>query len=193
MKKYNNYQILKEEYFNEVGCFRKLDEASLSRIWKHGQKGFFMMSAFRGSDLKKNLANHKKLKQLLKQNKLGYFEIDGQYKYEDGTVESELSVFVPYRDLYTFDQFRDISKDLGREFNQESILVKYPDDKAVLLYPASGKEDVIGSKVGFDKVSDAYSSLRSGNQAGRSFIIESCRVPENHINAMSLKRQGILF
>jgi hypothetical protein len=191
MKKYD-YVII-DKYENQWGCFKRLEESSLSRIWKHGKKGFFIMSAFRGIDEKKNALNHKKLKQLLKEKNLGYFEIDGQYKYDDGTVESELSVFVPYRDIYSFEEFKEIGKNLGKEFNQESILVKYPEGNASLVYPDSSKEDVIGSKVGFDKVSDAYSKLRKGNQAGRSFIIEGYRIPDNHVHAISLKRQGVIF
>ena len=186
----------KEKYEKDYGVFEKINESSLSRIWKHSKNGFFMMSAFRGDDFDKNMANHKRLKADLKQNNLGFFEIDGQYKYDNGDIESELSVFVPYRDIYSFEEFKNISKKLGKKYNQESILVKYPeelDNKAVLLYPKSGKEEVIGNKVGYDKVSFAYSKLRKGSHKDRSFIIEGVRVPSNHISAYQLKSENILF
>jgi len=182
-----------EKYDKDYGTFEKVEESSLSRVWKHSQNGFFMMSAFRGDDFKKNMDNHKSLKSELRKHDLGFFEIDGQYQYDDGTVESELSVFVPYRDIYDFEEFKHIAKTLGKKYNQESVLLKYPDGDATLLYSSSGKEEKIGNNVGYDKISFAYSKLRKGNHKGRSFIIEGLRVPSNHINAYQLKQEGILF
>ncbi len=188
---------LKETYDKDYGSFEYMNESSLSRIWKHSQNGFFMLSAFRGNDFNKNYKNHKGLKQDIRSNNLGYFEIDGQYKYDDGTTESELSVFVPFnKNEYRFEEFVEIGRKLGKKYNQESILVKYPNSengKAVLLYPNSGKEEAIGNKVGYDKVAFAYSKLRKGSHKDRSFIIEGIRVPYNHINAWQLKKEGLIF
>lgn len=176
--------------------FTRLDEMAIGRVWQHAQKGFILMSAFRGSDLEINLAKHKKLKNELRGLDLGFAEIDGTYVYDDGTRESELSVFIPFRpEIYDFEEFVKIGKYLGKKNQQESVLVKYPDSlggKAVLVYP-SGKEEVIGTNVGFDKVSSAYSKLRKGKHKGRSFILEGLRVPTNHIDAMSMKNERSMF
>ena len=129
-----------------------------------------MMSAFRGDDFIKNMKSHQKLKSELKNYNLGFFEIDGQYKYDDGTVENELSVFVPYRDIYEFDYFVDISKILGKHFGQESVLVKYPEidgGSAVLVYPSSGKKEIIRNKVGYDKIKLHTVELKRSNYAIR--------------------------
>ena len=174
------------------------EKQSLSRVWKHSQNGFFMMSSFRGQfSLEDNLKRHEQLKKSLKQKKLGFFEIDGTYKYDDGHTESELSLFVPFRsDIYSFEEFEKIALELGKKFNQESVLVKYPVDEgneAVLLYSDSAKKDVIGTNVGYDKVSFAYSKLRKGSHKDRTFIIEGFRIPNNHIDAYKLKLEGIQF
>jgi hypothetical protein len=174
-----------------------LYEHSLASVWRHSYKGFFMMSAFKGTfSEEENLKRHEHLKSLLRNSGLGYFEVDGVYKYEDGHTESELSVFVPLNPSMSFDEFKKIAVNLGKEFNQESVLVKYPDEggkgKATLAF-SDGREIEIGEKVGYDKIADAYSRLRKGSHKGRTFILEGVRVPSNHINAYQLKAEGILF
>ena len=150
-----------------------------------------MMSAFRGTDSKVNMENHKKLKAELKKLQLGFFEIDGVYKYTNGTTEAELSVFIPIRsDKYSVESFKSVGLKLRKKFNQESIL--YSDGKSATLIYAN-KEDKIGTKVGPDKIGDAYSVLRNGSHKGRSFIIEGFRVPSNHISAYGLQEEGVIW
>jgi len=198
MKKNKPYQpIIEPDIYTKKEYGNALYEASLSRVWKHAKTGFVLLSAFRGDDFEKNMENHSRLKSILKSHKLGYFEIDGQYVYDDGSIESELSVFVPYRqDVYPeFKEFINTLRDIGTIFKQESILVKYPDKEggsASLVY-SNGKEEKIGDKVGYDKISFAYSKLKTGSHKGRSFIIEGVRKPANHINAIQLNAEGMIF
>jgi hypothetical protein len=182
-------QYSKKEYGNA------LFESSLSRVWQHAKRSFFMMSAFRGNDFEKNIENHNHLKADLKKFNLGFFEIDGVYKYDDGTTSNELSIFVPYRNIYTIEEFKKIASQLGEKYNQESILFKYPHEEGkgetILIY--SNKEISIGHDIGYDKISSAYSKLRNSKQAGRSFIIEGVRIPTNHISAYGFQAENILF
>ena len=91
----------------------------------------------------------------------------------------------------------EIASELGKKYYQESILLKYPEKekkgKAILVYPKSNEIEEIGTGLGYDKISFAYSKLKSGSHTGRSFIIEGIRVPNNHIDAISLNKQKILF
>ena len=182
-----------QEKYESVYNERMIFEASLSRVWKHQKNGFFMMSSFRGHySQKENLKRHENLKKDLRSHNLGFFEVEGVYKYDDGHTEKELSVFVPFnKKAYTIEQFVEYIKILLKKYDQESILFKKPDGEAVLIY--KDKEVKIGDKVGFDKVSDAYSKIRKGKHQGRTFTIEGVRVPENHVSAMSLIQQGIIF
>jgi len=176
------------------------EKQSLSRVKQHSEKGFVMMSAFRGDDEKKNKENHKKLLADLKSAKLGYFVVDGVYKYDDGTIGKELSVFVAWnKEKYSnFTDMLRVMKKLGKKYNQESILIKYPHDSdkegaAVLYYPVEHKEEIIGKKVGLDKISFAYSKLRKASHKARSFVIEGTEEPQNHIDAMGFNKRGQLF
>ena len=79
-------------------------------------------------------------------------------------------------------------------FNQESVLLKYPDSEggeAVLVY--ANKEETIGYKVNYDKVAFAYSKLKKGSHKGRTFVLEGVRRPLNHISSMGMTKEGILF
>ncbi len=194
-------QTLRDTYNRDYGTFEKINEVSLSRIWKHQKTGFIMMSAFRGDDLQKNLNNHQQLKKDIRSLGYGYFELEGQYQYDDGTIDNELSVFIPCPkdETETFYYFVDNIHKLGKKYNQESILVKEPDGiygydgKAQLLYCQSGKYETIGTNVGFDKISWAYSKLRKGSHKDRTFVIEGLRIPDNHIHAIQMREEKNLF
>ncbi len=191
---------IKKYVYEKYG--HKLFEHSFSRIWQHRSNGFFIISAFRGKYTDdENIIRHEKLKNHLKQNKLGFFEVDGVYIYDDGTKDSELSLFVPFISKeYSSDQIKDIAMKAGKIINQESILFKYPEyesNEYVYLYPNSNKIQIVGNKLDFDTVKKAYSQLRKGSHAGRKvafdYVMEGVRLPNNHIDAGSMLAEGILF
>ena len=92
MQRWKSRILRRNKYYERYGNL--YESQSLSRVWKHSQKGFFMMSSFRGIySQEENLERHQGLKRQLKRVNLGFFEVDGQYKYDDGTIETELSVF----------------------------------------------------------------------------------------------------
>jgi hypothetical protein len=171
------------------------ESQSLSKVWSHSKKGFITMSAFRGNfDLKTNMTRHSKLKSDLKKFGLGFWEVDGVYEYDDGTVENELSVFVPFHSKkYSAQEFLDIAKKLGANWNQESILYYTPEEGAKLVY--KNKEENIGSKIDYDTLQKIFTKLRKGSHAGRKFSykFEGVRIPNNHISALGMKNEGIIF
>ena len=198
MKYKSRFKKVKETYNKEYGTFEKINEHSLSRVWKHEKRGFILMSAFRGDDFEENMKKHEQLKKDIRALGYGFFEIDGMYQYENGTLGDELSVFIPAlsNEEDTFYFMVDNFQKLGKKYNQESILVKEPDSyggKASLLFCKSGQYDEIGTRVGYDKIAIAYSKLRKGSHKGRTFVIEGIRIPSNHINAMQLQKEKIIF
>jgi len=178
--------------------FERLQEESLSRVWQHAQKGCALLSAFKkGRHIDYNMKMHIKLKKHIRTYGLGFFEVDGVYINKKGEEESELSIFVPYNPhKYTFDEFKKILVSFCKQYNQESILLKYPDTidkgKAVYLYQ-SGEEEIIGYHVTYKEFVQAYSKLRYGSHAGRKFSFEGVRVPANHIEAYKLIKEGLIF
>lgn len=98
-------------------------ESSLSRIIQHIEtpsSTFGQISAFRGEFSRgENENRHDQLKKDVRNKGLGFIEMSGGFKEEDGSVQ-ELSLFVP-----------NISKndaiELGERYGQFSILWKDPD------------------------------------------------------------------
>lgn len=102
----------------------KLVEFSFNRLLKHVQsdEGFAILSAelaqLNGKALtpQENKARTQKLKTILKRNKMqGFKQLKGQYKYDDGTVATEVSFFIPGMSFQT-------AKRLAKIFGQESFI-----------------------------------------------------------------------
>lgn len=120
-----------------------LDESTLNRLVSgHDKDGYVIISASRGDKTAEE--NNKRFSELKsKVNKYGYSYIPvfGGYKEEDNGEVLEKSLFVlPYnRVLGTkvepeyFDDFLSSMIDLGKYYNQDSILVKTPTDKPKYL------------------------------------------------------------
>jgi hypothetical protein len=73
--------ILKE--LSDIKIETELKEASLSRVLSHAKNGFFIISAFKGDNsLEQNYHNHVELKNLLKEWRLGFFELIGYWDSE---------------------------------------------------------------------------------------------------------------
>lgn len=174
---------------------------NLSRLWRISQEGFGALSAFKkGLSDKENLDNHEKLKNLIRESGLGFFQVDGVYTYDNGEQERELSAFIPYKESIfpDFSSFEKTVLKFGKifRFNQESVLIVTPDkagNQAKLLYVNGRKKIIIGNKLGFDKIAASYSVLKKESHQGRSFVFEGVRIPQNHINAYGLIAQNILW
>ena len=175
--------------------YKRRTESSLNRIFNHTkiENGFFMVSAFhQGESYKENYRRHKDLQRILKKNKLGYVVLTGFYTYDDGTTEKELSVFVPYRDIFSPYEFKRAAIGLGRKYEQESIIVKLPDDKDFSLISISGKYDVEKlMRFHPNKISKSYTALR--NQPNATFTLESFLRPKNTISARQYFTEGLIW
>ncbi len=143
----SNSKVYGKEYYSGELCF----EHSLSRVWSHAKKGFIMMSAYKTTNTQDvNNRQHEKLKSELKSLGLGYFEVDGVYTYNDGTKGNELSVFIPYMEKYTIEQFEKIAQKLRKDFDQESIALVSPNGESFYIY--ANRKEKIGNNIGYDKV-----------------------------------------
>jgi hypothetical protein len=85
--------ILKE--LSNIKIETELQEASLSRVLSHAKNGFFIVSAFKGDNsLEQNYHNHIELKNLLKEWRLGFFELIGYWDsdmYNKQVQEAEVA------------------------------------------------------------------------------------------------------
>jgi hypothetical protein len=196
------------------------ERQSLSNVWRHSSKGFFIISAFRDRNDKINMQKHGELKRDLQARKLGYYEVDGAYTYDNGMTSKELSVFVPFRpDVYSSVEFKRIAHELCVKYQQESVLLYTPD--LGLLINEKGYFKKIGDQINYDKIVKNFSILRKGSHKGRRFsvgdregrdytndpmsdhpdpdlvrpvdyIFEGVRVPSNHLSAMLMEQEGCI-
>lgn len=101
---------------------KPLVESSLSRIMQHIENPnstFGQISAFRGEfSREENEKRHEQLKKDVRAKGLGFVEMSGGFKEEDGNVQ-ELSLFVP-------NISRKDAIELGERYGQFSILWKDP-------------------------------------------------------------------
>jgi len=206
---------------NEYSEFH-LFEASFGRINDHTKKGYIIMTAFRRENtLEYNMSHNDDLKEDLKDLALGYFEIDGAYEEKDidinddnitktGDVHNEISLFIPYRDVYTYDEFKNIAMDLAKRYKQQSVAYSEGEGQPIYELYQNGKLLIIGHKITFDKVFDdeksgyipnnndktiyhIYSQLRSGRHSGRRFVIEGVRIPNGADQSYNFKINNQLW
>ena len=170
-----------------------LYESSLSRIWQHAQRGYFTISAFRDEyGLEENLKRHKSLKNDVRSANLGFFEIDGSYVYDNGDISSELSLFIPYTDIYSVEEFRDVAIRLGKKYNQESILLFLPEVGGWFYY-MDGRKEKVGDITSLDKFKKFFSALRKGSHKGRRFVVEGHRIPSSIMATQMLFNEGMII
>ena len=187
-EKRNSYR---EDVYRKFG---RVFEQSLSRVWQHTKKGFFIITAFTPDFTEEeNLQRNQILKKDLRDYGLGFFEVDGVYRYKaTGIIESELSYFVP-KYKYSNEEIKEIAIELCGEHKQETVI--YIDDTgtAFLLYP-NGKEVKIGNNFNPDQIADNYSRLRGrGSHRDRTFFFEGLRKPAGMCSAIEMKLEGSMF
>ena len=156
-----------------------LAESSLSRIFQHIEdrgRSFGVVSAYR-SDLPdaENKERHEQMKTRIRSFGLGFIELRGGYKGDQGFV-TELSLFIP-----------SISRskliDLGKEFNQHSVLYKDQNEFSMIGTNASSGIGVVMSGFAFgtgrdnlvlaqDAMKEFFSQLLKGTHRGRKFLFQ---------------------
>lgn len=177
-----------------------LDEAlSFSDVWRHAEeRGGFMIIASDRPELEteeQKQAEWDRLINRVRSEGLGYYIMDGKWKYsEDEPVQSELSLFVPYRDTMTSQEFYDLAIDLVSDFDQEAGVVGTPEmDPLAVLVNGVGNVIEEFEDVRYDKIADVYSQIRSGSYAGRTFVIEGIWGPTTLSEALSYYKRGGLL
>jgi len=166
-----------------------IKESSLSRIWQHiedDKYSFSVISAYRKSLPKKvNGLNHIELKKICLEQGVGYIEMRGGYKEEEGFT-SEKSLFIT-----------GISKkkavDIGMKFEQYSVIYK---DNREFIEIGTNKNSGIGKtintfrfKSGKDNlllakkvIKDFFSQLLKGSHRGKKFAFILQELEENSFN-----------
>lgn len=152
-------------------------ESSLSRIFQHIEdpsKSFGVISAFRADNSnQENKTLHANLKAAVREMGLGFIEMRGGYKGDQGFV-NELSVFIP-----------GISRKqivaLGTQYNQHSVIYKDAKEFALIGTNAAagvgktlsnfsfgkGKDNLVLAQ---DAMKDFFSALLKGGQRGQKFL-----------------------
>ena len=152
------------------------------------------MSAFiKERHFGRNLLFHNKLKRYLSYVGLGFIEVDGCYvDKKKNTVEEELSFFIPYNDKThdTLEEFKKVLFEIGKKYDQDSILFLDEDQIAYYLYIDNRKPTKLG-KIGLDKMGDAWTRLRKGSHKGRTFIFEGNVAPKGFMEAVLFQAKKI--
>lgn len=176
---------------------QKIDESSLSRVWKHANNGFAILTAFRDEyDDEENKKRNRKLQKEIRSRGYGYFKLDGHWveNIDDDDKENvdvaEESFFIPIgdKDTETFEQ--DIMDFIhwDSELPQDAAVIKTPDDDEVHLLWKNGDKDPIGNFKP-DSVAQAYSKMKGG----RTFVFEKIQIPHNNMAKMAYKAIGQMW
>ena len=167
-----------------------VNEASLGRIYQHikDDKPFAAMTAFRKSSSKKeNLQNNKVLKSLVKSADFGFVEVIGSYPepQDDGevVVVKENSIFIFGKRSDDEEVLKKLVKQLGKKYEQDSVLFKYSSGKVVLMYMNGRSDAVLDGKFHPNKIGDYMSRMKNG----KTFTIESMK-EEPESNAFYMER-----
>ena len=164
----------------------ELNEASISRLWKHTQeRNIGIVTAFRGRYTKQeNLKRNAQLRNDIRAAGYGFYTIEGHYIEGYGSEASkdvkEQSFLVIGDKGDDSGRLKGFLKKAGAKYNQDSIFYKKFDDTAVLIGTKSKDED--GNAVTFPgknteftvgkfqpmKMGQFYSKMR-----GKPFVFES--------------------
>ena len=171
---------------NDQTRTRHKHESSWGRIIQHieGNTTFAAISSYVGGfSEKENEKRHENLRRDIREMGYGYIEMDSGYTYQSTQVTAiEQAFFIPTIS-------REEALQLGRKYDQESIIFKDPNQFAVLLSD-SGAVDMefqmqrgTDGQITFDPetLKIAFSRLRKGthNQRGQSFAFRAESVLES--------------
>lgn len=174
-------------------------ESSLGRLRQHADRGFFIVSAFRGEyDLAENLRRHKSLQADVRSLGLGFIELNGMWVEAKGTpdeqLHEEVSLFVPWDGVLSGEEFFAAAVELMEDYSQDAVVYREPGEGQSIEVLDNNQNTYF--EVGSfqpDKIAEIYSSLRYGSHASRTFVFESVTRPDNYVHAMLLHKQGHLI
>lgn len=125
----------------------KLTEATLNRLVKgHDKDGYIILSASRGDKTEvENNRRFEELKQKVWNLGYSYIPVFGGYSEEEHGEVFEKSLFVLAKNKkeaeVDFDKFVEDMTEIGSSYEQDSILVKYPDKAPMYLNLSTGEFD----------------------------------------------------
>lgn len=173
----------------------KLQESSLSRIWKHtnSDRPFALLTAFRGEyTYEKNVQRNKKLAAQLRKGGYGFFYVDGAWIENQGTEDeievSEDSIFAIGNEGEDEKFLQQMIKH-GKEYNQDGVLVKTGD--GVKIYDQKGKVSLDVGTLKPGKMALVYTKLRN-NKKSNTFVFESTRLDSGWILRKIQERNPIV-
>ena len=158
----------------------KINEASLSRVWKHfndKDTTVVILTGFRGDkEYKENVQRNKAIAGTLKNAGFGYFFVDGYWIENQGTEDeikvSEDSIFAVTNDINKSEELVKIAHEQGNKYNQDAIFVKTPEE--TYLYYQNGSKEKLSGGLKPGKLGDFYTQLRT-NKKANTFVFESER------------------
>ncbi len=159
--------------------FARANELKLKRVVKYMGNGFFTMSAFRsdklGGTAENNEENHWELCSIIKSNGLGFITLFGSWRGKDGESADEVSLFIPYKDVMSREEFDSFAKNLCVKYEQDTYIIDNGDGK-VLLKDKNG--EVMASRGNMKTSADfceIYSQLKSGKDSDKNYLLEGIR------------------
>lgn len=140
------FKLVSKELLDEdFSKYRKLDESTLNRLIKgHDKDGYAIISASRGDKTpSENNKRFDELKEKVWSLGYSYVPVFGGYKEDDFGEVLEKSLFVLPKNKRSGDidleKFFSDMKELGKEYEQDSVLVKYPDENPRYLELSTGE------------------------------------------------------
>jgi hypothetical protein len=182
---------------------KALNESSLSRVWKHTQNGFSILTAFRGEfNEKENLKRNRELQTEIRKRGYGYFKLDGHWveNMDDDSKENldvaEESFFIPIGDKTSEEFQKDIMDFIHffKDLPQDAAVIKTPEQDGVHLLYKNGDMELAGKKGKFkaDSVAQAYSKMKHGS-GDRTFVFEKAQTPTNNMGKYAFSNIGQLW
>lgn len=140
------FKLVSKELLDEdFSKYRKLDESTLNRLIKgHDKDGYAIISASRGDKTpSENNKRFDELKEKVWSLGYSYVPVFGGYKEDDFGEVLEKSLFVLPKNKRSGDidleKFFSDMRELGKEYEQDSVLVKYPDENPRYLELSTGE------------------------------------------------------
>lgn len=166
-----------------------LDEASLSRIYRHfSGGGFAIISANRHEyDDAGNAARYTALKAAVRAAGYGFVPLVGVWAEVGQPPQEEPSLFIPVG-RGSPEELRDLVRRLGAKYDQEAVVFSWPGGKVELIEPAAGKVIMTFKTFRPAALGIAYSRLRRGRG---TFMFEGWQFatpPRSFMEAV--RRQG---
>ena len=169
-----------------------INEASLSRVWKHfndENTTVVIFTAFRdGVPYKKSVQKNRKFASNLKNDGFGYFFVDGYFPENEGTEDEvqvkEDSIFAIANNAQESKRLIELCHKLANSEDQDSIIVKEL-NKGIYFLDKNGKKDseFIGKqKITFSEVGKFYTKLRN-KKTSNLFVFEGTHIRPGFIQS----------